>query len=68
MKLLETWYKCTGGSSDENSVAKFFLSFKHVLYRSESQFWASALFFTEGHIFVTVIATMLILDRHVYLG
>ena len=35
MKLLETWYKCTGGSSDENIVTKFFLSSKHVLYRPE---------------------------------
>ena len=45
MKLLETWYKCTGGSFDEIGFAKFFLCNKHVLYRPESQFRARALLF-----------------------
>ena len=36
MKLLETMYKCAGGSSNEKAVTNFFLSSKRVLYRPES--------------------------------
>ena len=50
------------------TVSHIYFSSKHVLYRPESQFWATGLFFTEGLIFVTVITIMLILCRHAYLG
>ena len=38
------------------------------ILQTRKQFWAIALFFTEGHIFATVIAAMLILGRHMYFG